>query len=143
MTQTVQEILLPCSQLSVTAADWLLLALRLLFGGLLLVHGIQKVMNYRTLSAAFPDPIGLGSKRSLQLAVFAEFLCSLGVITGLLFRLALIPPIVTMFVAGFFALRGKPWLQRELPISYMSVFILLMITGPGRLSLDTLLSSWF
>ena len=43
-----------------TAISLLLLALRLLFGGLLLSHGIQKWTNFESMSAAFPDPLGVG-----------------------------------------------------------------------------------
>lgn len=136
MNDIVREIFIPSSPLGVVASNWLLLALRVVFGGLLLVHGIQKVKGYRSLVGTFPDPIKLGSRRSLQLAILAEFLCSMAVITGLLFRLALIPPIITMFVAGFYALKGQPWLQRELPISYMLAFIIMMVFGPGEFSLD-------
>lgn len=139
MNDLVREFLFPGAALSASGADWLLLALRLLFGGLLLAHGIQKVANYSTLAASFPDPVGLGSRRSFRLAIFAEFLCSLAVIAGFMFRLALIPPVVTMYVASFHALKGRPWLERELPFSYMALFVLLMIFGPGRLSLDALI----
>lgn len=75
---------------------------------------------------------------SLQLAIFAEFLCSLGVITGFLFRLSLIPVMFTMCVAAFVVLGGAPWGQRELPVSYLIVFVIMFISGPGRISLDSL-----
>lgn len=139
MNATLKEILFPCAQPSGSAADWILLILRLIFGTLLLVHGIQKAMDYSALVTTFPDPIGLGRRLSLNLAIFAELICSLGVISGFLFRLSLIPIIITMFVAAFIALAGAPWLQRELPVSYLLVYILLMVTGPGSLSLDALL----
>lgn len=142
MNPFLREIVFPCNPDS-TSFSLALLALRVIFGGLLLIHGIQKVMDYGTLSATFPDPVGLGSRLSLQLAIFAEFLCSLCVITGLLFRLSLLPVIFTMGVAAFVALGGAPWSQRELPVSYMLVFILLLITGPGKYSLDTLICKWF
>lgn len=71
----------------------------------MLTHGVQKLMSYDELSVSFPDPVGVGSRLSLQLAIFAELLCSLGVITGLLFRLAVIPVIVTMSVAAFVAMK--------------------------------------
>lgn len=141
MNTFLREIVFPCGPES-TAASWLLLALRVLFGGLLLVHGIQKVMDFQTLSTTFPDPIGLGSRLSLILAIFAELVCSVCVIFGLLFRLSLLPVIFTMGVATFVALKGAPWLQRELPFSYMAVFILLLIAGPGRFSLDSLICKW-
>lgn len=55
-----------------TAISLLLLALRLLFGGLLLSHGIQKWTNFESMSAAFPDPLGVGHSVSLGLAIFGE-----------------------------------------------------------------------
>lgn len=138
----LRELIFPCGPQSTSAVNWILLVLRLIFGTLLLVHGIQKIMAYGTLSASFPDPIGLGSRLSLNLAIFAEFVCSLGIIFGFLFRLSLIPVIVTMTVAGFVALKGAPWVQRELPVSYLLVMLLLMVSGPGRYSLDTIVCRW-
>ena len=138
MDKIIRESIFPSGPRSAAATGWILLAVRIIFGGLLLVHGIQKIMAYDTLCATFPDPIGLGSKYSSQLAIFAEFFCSLGVITGALFRLALIPIIITMWTAAFVTLKGAPWSQVELPVSYLIVFALLFVSGPGRLSLDAL-----
>ena len=64
-----------------TAISLLLLALRLLFGGLLLSHGIQKWTNFESMSAAFPDPLGVGHSVSLGLAIFGELFCSIGFIS--------------------------------------------------------------
>lgn len=88
-----------------TAISLLLLALRLLFGGLLLSHGIQKWTNFESMSAAFPDPLGVGHSVSLGLAIFGELFCSIGFILGALYRLAMIPMIFTMGVA-FFVIHG-------------------------------------
>ena len=79
--------------------SWFLLALRLLFGGLLLMHGIMKIIDFDVLSVSFPDPLGIGSTYSLALAIFAEAACSCAFILGLLFRLSLLPMITTMAVA--------------------------------------------
>ena len=49
-------------------ASLFLLALRVLFGVLLLSHGIAKVDDFAALSEVFPDPLGLGSRISLTLA---------------------------------------------------------------------------
>lgn len=140
MGEFLREVIFPFGPESTNSSDWILLALRLLFGTLLFVHGVQKLTSYKSLSKSFLDPIGFGGKTSLRLAIFAEFFCSLGVITGCLFRLALIPIITTMGIAAFFALKKAPWIQRELPVSYLLVFILLIITGPGRFSIDYLIS---
>ena len=52
------------------------LSLRVLFGVLLMVHGIGKIMDFDTLSQTFPDPLGIGSRQSLMLAIFGEAVCS-------------------------------------------------------------------
>lgn len=44
-----------------TGASLFLLILRVFFGLLLMNHGIQKWSNFQELSAAFPDPLGVGS----------------------------------------------------------------------------------
>lgn len=142
MNNILRNFLFPSDSLSPSSSDWIILAIRLVFGTLLLVHGIQKIMSYDELSTSFADPVGLGSKLSLQLVIFAEFFCSLGVISGLLFRLALIPMIFAMCVAAFVAMKGMPWGQRELPVSYLLVFIILFVSGPGRLSFDALICRW-
>lgn len=118
----------------------LLLALRILFGGLLLSHGIQKWNNYAEMSAVFPDPLGVGSNVSLGLAIFGELACSIGFIFGALYRLAMIPMIFTMCMA-FLVIHGSdPFAVKELAFVYLVVFILMYITGPGKFSIDRFIS---
>ena len=123
-----------------TAISLLLLALRLLFGGLLLSHGIQKWTNFESMSAAFPDPLGVGHSVSLGLAIFGGLFCSIGFILGALYRLAMIPMIFTMGVA-FFVIHGNdPFSLKELAFVYLVIFILMYIAGPGKFSLDRLIA---
>ncbi len=75
--------------------SWLLLAARIIFGGLLMSHGIAKLQNFEALSATFPDPLGVGSRVSLVLAVFGEVVCAAGCVAELFYRLALIPMFFT------------------------------------------------
>lgn len=125
------------------AISLLLLALRILFGGLLLSHGIQKWNNYPEMSAVFPDPLGVGSHVSLGLAIFAELACSIGFIFGALYRLALIPMIFTMCIAFFVVHEHDPFAVKELAFVYLAVFVLLYITGPGKFSMDHWISQSF
>ena len=60
-----------------TAMSLLILALRILFGILLMSHGVQKWANYDVMSGSFPDPLGIGSQLSLVLAIFGEMVCSM------------------------------------------------------------------
>ena len=108
-----------------TKVSLFLLAVRIIFGILLMNHGIQKWSNFQELSTAFPDPIGLGSSISLGLAIFGELVCSMGFIFGFLYRLAMIPMIFTMVVAFF----------------VIVVFVLMYIAGPGKFSIDYFIGS--
>ena len=121
-------------------ASWLLLAARIVFGVLLMTHGIAKWQNFETLSATFPDPLGVGSPASLALAIFGEVVCPLGFITGTLYRLALLPMIFTMCIAFFSVHSGDPFAVRELAMLYLAAFVLLWIAGPGRYAVDNLIA---
>ena len=117
----------------------LLLAARIIFGSLLLYHGIQKLGSFSELSSSFPDPLGIGSQLSLSLAIFGELVCSLGFIFGLLYRLAMIPMIFTMGIAFFVFYRQDPFVINELSFNYLIVFLIMYITGPGKFTLDRFL----
>lgn len=117
-----------------------LLALRVLFGALLLWHGIAKLGDFAALSEVFPDPLGLGSRISLLLAIFAEVFCSIGFIVGAFYRLALIPMIFTMCVALFVVHGNDPFAVKELAAVYLAVFVLMYIAGPGSYALDRLIA---
>lgn len=135
----ILRILFPAAP-SGAGASWLLLAARIVFGVLLMTHGIAKWQNFDTLCTTFPDPLGIGSQTSLLLAIFAEVICSLGFITGMLYRLALIPMIFTMCIAFFSVHKGDPFAVRELAMLYLAAFVLLWIAGPGRYAVDNLIA---
>jgi putative oxidoreductase len=76
----------------------------------------------------------------LGLTVFAEFFCALALALGLLTRAAVIPLIVTMLTAAFVILGDDPFGKKELALLYLVPFVTILIVGPGRFSLDRLLS---
>lgn len=118
--------------------DFALLLLRVGIACLMLTHGIAKVNSaWSSPEIQFADPIGLGMKTSFFLAVFAEVVCAVLLIFGLLTRLALIPLIVTMAVAIFVVHANDPFQKQEMPAIYLLVFVFLLITGPGKLSIDS------
>ena len=79
----------------------LILALRLFFGVLFFLHGVDKISNFNELSDTYPSVLGFGSYMTLMLSIFAEFACSLFLIAGLLVRITVIPMIASMAVAFF------------------------------------------
>ncbi|MBR5594125.1 MAG: DoxX family protein [Bacteroidaceae bacterium] len=121
---------------SSSTKSMILLLARLIFGFLFLSHGIAKLHIYSEYPETFPNPIGIGSRLSLWLVLFAEIICSFGFILGSLFRLCLIPMIFTMCIAFFVIHAGDPLATKELSFIYLTVFVLLYITGPGRYSVD-------
>lgn len=130
------RFLFPAGRYTSARISLFLLAQRLLFGGLLLRHGIGKISGFATLSAQFPDPLGLGSRTSLLLAIFAEVFCSAAFMAGMLYRLALLPMIFSMGVALLAAHAGDPFAAKELALIYLAVFLLMFAAGPGRYALD-------
>lgn len=124
-----------------TASEsWFLLAMRLLFGLMLLSHGVAKWSHFEELATTFPDILGLGHRTALVLAIFAEVICSAGFIVGAFYRLALIPMIFTMCMAFFVVHHGNPIGEGELAFVYLSVFVLMYIAGPGNYALDTVVA---
>ena len=120
----------------------LLLALRVFLGVMILLHGLDKLMNFQTLSVTFPNVMGFGSYTSQMIVIFAEFCCSLFLIFGLLERVFVIPPMITMAVA-FFDVHNAEFPSGELSFIYLVLLIILYFTGPGRYSIDYLIDKRF
>ena len=118
-----------------------LLALRIVFGLLLIRHGIEKFANYTDLCFTFPDPIGYGKDLALISVIFAELCCGLAFILGILYRLCMIPIIIVMGTA-FFYIHGGNIAEGELALSYLILFILMYIAGPGRYSVDAIINRY-
>ena len=117
-------------------ADLALLLLRVGTSVMLLTHGWSKITNFSDRLNSFADPIGLGSAVSLQLVIFAEFFCAIFLVLGFMSRVFLIPMIINMAVIAFVVHGSDPFGQQEKALMYLLVFVVLMLTGPGKFSLD-------
>ena len=116
-----------------------LLILRLGIAVLMIPHGIPKLVKLLDGNFKFSDPIGLGSTASLILTVFSEFFCSILIALGLATRLAAIPLIITMIVIIFIVHGNNPVLSQVDLLLYLLGYIILLVTGSGKYSLDYLL----
>ena len=122
--------------------SFFILILRLFFGVLFFVHGLDKMMNFSELSLTYPDVLGFGSYMTLMVAIFCEFCCSLFLMAGLLVRIMVLPMIVAMGVA-FFDIHDALLPQGELSLIYLVVFAILYFVGPGKYSIDYVIDMKF
>jgi len=114
-----------------------LLLIRFLVGGFMLSHGIGKfLILIGDGPIQFADPIGIGVTASLVLAVFVEFLCSIFLIFGIATRFSAVPLLITMLVAAFIVHANDGFGKQELPLLYAATYLLLVITGAGKFSMD-------
>lgn len=117
-----------------------LLVFRIGLGGMMLAHGYPKLlMLFNGGASGWVDPIGIGSTLSLSLCVFAEFVCSIAVMLGFLTRPAALVLAINFCVIAFTQREGTSAEMTELVLVYLLSFVVLMLTGPGKLSLDRLL----
>jgi len=123
-------------------ADRAKLIARLGFGGLMIPHGYSKLMKlFAPGDISFADPIWLGPDISLYLTIFAELICAVLLIVGFKTRWVVIPPIITMMVAAFIVHGDDPWGKKEFALLYLVGYMIIMLLGPGRYSLDHYLNS--
>ena len=121
------------------AIDAALLVTRLLAGLLMMQYGWEKFSNYSTWSADFPDPLGVGGAVSLALCIFAELFCSIFLAAGLFTRAALIPLIFNMVVVVLVIHSQDDWRTREHGFTFLILYLILFLSGPGKYSLDHVL----
>lgn len=115
------------------------LLLRLIFGGLFVYYGLTKILSFNEILPFFQDVIGIGSKTSFILVIFAEFFCGMLVTIGLLTRLAVIPIFITMFVAFFIAHAHDTFQVKNLAFVYLLLSLVVFLLGSGKYSVDGLI----
>ena len=118
--------------------DISLLLMRLTFGGLMIInHGwgkLEKLLAGPPIK--FGDPLGVGTELSRQLAVFGEVICAFLLVIGLFTRWAAIPALITMLVAAWIVHGGDPFKEQEKALLFAAAYVVRLILGPGRYSLD-------
>ncbi|MBS1548366.1 MAG: DoxX family protein [Bacteroidetes bacterium] len=116
-----------------------ILFLRLVSAISMLSHGYPKLQMLLSGKIEFMSLWGLTPMFTLALVVFAEFLCSFFVILGLFTRLASLPIIFTMMYAIFGIHFHDEFSKMELPIFYLMSFIMILIHGAGKYSIDAMI----
>ncbi|WP_310556059.1 DoxX family protein [Flavobacterium sp.] len=132
--------------------DFGLLLIRLIIGSLMAFYGYEKLIHFNEMAASEfwmkqVSFLGMSSKISLGLTVFAEFICSLLLILGLFTRMSLF---FLLFCMGWIFLvvfpmsildKGDNGYQFNDAFIYFMIYLGLLFTGSGKYSLDAKLFS--
>jgi putative oxidoreductase len=99
---------------------------------LLGVHGLPKVLNYSAQLKLIEDPFHFGGHVTLLLAIFAEVLCPLLILAGVLVRLACLPILAVLLIA--MVVVHPEWTVSEGQFGWLLliIFTSVLIAGPGR-----------
>jgi putative oxidoreductase len=117
-----------------------MLLLRVGLGLMMLAHGLPKLMHFTRMASGFSDPLHLTSEVSLMLVIFAEVFCAALVLVGFYTRAFVIPLIIEMGVIIFMVHYHQGFMRQELATHFLLGFIVILILGPGRISIDGILS---
>ena len=104
---------------------------------LLGVHGLPKLLHFSAQLQVIEDPFHLGAHITLTLAIFAEVLCPLLIIAGVLVRLACLPILCVLLIA--LRVVHPQWSVEEGQFGWLLLLLLfssVLIAGPGRLALN-------
>lgn len=132
------------SQTEILGQNIGLLILRLSIGGLMLVHGLPKLhLLLYSNGHSWMDPLGMGGTLSLVLCSFAEVVCSLALMIGLLTRTAAFILVINFWVVVFIVHADGGWQAAELPMLYLLCYATLLCSGAGSISIDAVLKKHF
>lgn len=103
---------------------------------LLFVHGLPKLLDFKAQLALIEDPFHMGATLTLSMAIFAEVLCPLLILTGVLVRLACLPVLFLLLVA--LVVVHSEWSVEQGQFGWLLIIIFtsVLIAGPGRLALN-------
>lgn len=103
---------------------------------LIIVHGLKKAGIGVAEVELIPNPLHLPQHLNEYLAIGVNLIAPAFIIIGLLTRLAIIP-VLAVILTDFFVL---PWndalLVNDVPFIYSAIFLLILILGPGKYSID-------
>jgi putative oxidoreductase len=128
-----------------------LLLIRIIIGVVMACYGYEKLIHFNEMAASDfwaknVSFLGMSGKFPLALTIFAEFFCSLLLILGLFTRLSLIPLLICMgyiivAIAQFSVIyKGDNGFEVNTAFMYFIIYLALLLTGPGKYSIDAKLS---
>ncbi|WP_298545804.1 DoxX family protein [uncultured Aquimarina sp.] len=133
------------TSISQATLDWVLLGYRIAISlSILSIHGAKKIIHFEEEIIHIPDPFHMGGYVATIIAIFANVVCAIFIAMGLFTRFfalgALSIPLIGLLVVHI----NDPWAIKDVPLMYSIAFLIILILGPGRHSLDRIVSKkWF
>lgn len=110
----------------------------------LFIHGSKKVLNFQEEVQHIPDPFHMGGYTATIIAIFSNVVCAIFVALGLFTRLFAIGAFMIPFIGLLIVHANDPWVVKDVPLMYSLAFAIIIVLGPGRYSLDRVISKlWF
>ncbi len=124
------------------------LFLRLFTGVMFLQLCVRQMLHFNELVPTFEGFWGLSPEAAMSVLLVMELLCSTLIILGLLTRIAVLFPMVVMFIAERVIMSSQGPVADQLfnfepgyPVMFIGVFIYMLLAGPGKISLDYVISA--
>jgi putative oxidoreductase len=119
---------------------WGLLVLRLVFGAGMIMHSLPKIQD----PLHWMDKMPNAAPHMLQaIAAGFEFGGGIAVMLGLITPIIALIGLIHFFTAYWMGHRGLQWIghgpSAEVPSLYFTVMLTLLLTGPGKVSIDAVL----
>ena len=122
---------------NLTSLNLGLLVLRAVAGfSMAFAHGMGKIPPSEGLIRSAGEDMGFAGLFFAWAAGLSEFIGGILVGLGLMTRPAAFFNVVTMFVAFFIHHAADPFARKEKALLYLVIFLFILITGPGKHSLD-------
>ena len=126
------------------------LFLRLFTGIMFLQLCIRQMLNFDSIVPTFDGFLGMSPETSMTILVIIELLCAVCIMLGFLTRLAVLFPLGLMLVAEKVILSSQTAVPDQLfnfqpgyPVMFIGIFVFLLLSGPGKISLDYIIAAHF
>ncbi|WP_407402891.1 DoxX family protein [Sodaliphilus sp.] len=122
------------------------LFLRLFTGVMFLQLCVRQMLHFEALSDSMTGVMGMSPELTMSLLLVVELLSATFIILGLLTRIAVVGPMVIMAIAEKVILSQGAAdhlfnFQPGYPVMFIGIFIYILLAGPGKISLDYIISA--
>lgn len=101
-----------------------------------IVHGFKKIGVGVAQAENIPNPLHLPEAFNNVFAIAANIVFPFFVLIGLFTRLATLPTLAVTLTGYFVVHRNDSLLLKDTPFIYSLIFLVILILGPGKYSLD-------